>query len=115
MYIHAKLIEEFGGSPGVRDERALESALTAAENRAHYENAGLEICAATYAYHLSQAHAFVDGNKRIAAAAAEIFLELNGSHLNATNEEIVSLFLRIAASELTRKDVESFFIERTNK
>jgi death-on-curing protein len=56
----------------------LESALTAAENRAYYEQVGVEKCAATYAYHLTQAHAFVDGNKRIAAAVAEIFLELSG-------------------------------------
>ena len=73
--IHARGIEESGGLHGVRDAGALEAALTAAENRAYYEQATLSTCAATYAYHLTQAHAFVDGNKRVAAAAAEIFLE----------------------------------------
>lgn len=68
--IHARLIEEFGGSHGLRDEGVLESALAAAENRKHYENANLAACAATYAYHLTQAHAFVDGNKRVAAQTA---------------------------------------------
>ena len=77
--IHARLIETFGGVQGLRDEGALESALVAAENREYYGNAGLATCAATYAYHLTQAHAFIDGNKRVAAAVSEIFLEINGA------------------------------------
>jgi len=113
LSIHAQLIQAFGGTPGLRDERALESALAASENREHYENADLAICAATYAYHLTQAHAFIDGNKRVAAAISEIFLEINGSGLDATNQELVTLFLEIAAGKLTREDVEAFFKQRT--
>lgn len=86
--IHAQMIEAFGGTHGLRDEGALECALAAAENREYYEGPDIVICAATYAYHLSQAHAFVDGNKRIAAAVSEIFLEINGARLNSTNEQI---------------------------
>jgi death-on-curing protein len=91
----------------------LESALAAAENRCNYENADLSACAATYAYHLSQAHAFMDGNKRIAAAASEIFLKLNGAELAATNPQIVSLFLDMAAGRLSRDEVDAFFRDRT--
>jgi len=111
--IQARLIEMFGGVHGLRDEGALESALVAAENREYYENAGLATCAATYAYHLTQAHAFIDGNKRVAAAVSEIFLEINGARLNATNEQIVELFLDIAASKLSRDEVERFFQQWT--
>ena len=111
LAIHARLIEEFGGSHGLRDEGALESALVAAGNRAHYENAGLAACAATYAYHLAQAHAFIDGNKRVAAAVAEIFLAINNARLPATNEQVVSLFLAIAAGKLSRDEVEQFFLQ----
>lgn len=107
--IHARLIEAFGGSHGLRNEGALESALAAAETREFYENADLATCAATYAYHLSQAHAFVDGNKRIAAAASEIFLEINGARLSMTNEQIIKLFLDIAAGNLSRNAVEELF------
>lgn len=107
--IHAQAIAAFGGSPGLRDEGALESALTAVENRAYYENADLTTCAATYAYHLAQAHAFVDGNKRIAAAAAEIFLEINGAHLVATNDQIVALFLAVASGRMSRDEVVELF------
>lgn len=102
---------QFGGTAGLRDEGALESAIAAAENRADYEDAGVEICAATYAYHLTQAHAFVDGNKRVAAAVSEIFLEMNGAKLNATNQEVVDVFMKIASSELRREEVEKFFRE----
>ena len=114
LNIHARLIEEFGGSQGVRDEGALESALATAENRQYYENAGLATCAATYAYHLAQAHAFVDGNKRVAGAVSEIFLEINGASLIATNEQVVGLFLDIAAGRQSRDEVEGFFQQRTS-
>lgn len=106
LQLHTLLIDKFGGSHGLRDEGALESALAAPENRAYYENASFAVCAATYAYHLTQSHAFIDGNKRIAAAATELFIELNGKKLLATNQQLIDLFLKIAASELTREEVE---------
>jgi death-on-curing protein len=106
---HADLINDFGGTHGLRDPGALESALAAAENRAYYEDADAIVCAATYAYHLTQAHAFIDGNKRIAAYAADAFLRFNGIKLQVSNDEIVGLFLDIAAGRLTRDDVEKVF------
>lgn len=111
MALQLRTIDEFGGSHGLRDEGALDSALAAAENRAHYERAGLAACATTYAYHLTQSHAFIDGNKRIAAAVAEVFLELNGGYLDATNDQIVDLFLAIAAGLMTREEAEKIFVE----
>jgi death-on-curing protein len=113
LIIHAKATEQFGGSAGLRDEPALEAALAAAENRYLYEVADIATCAATYAFHLTQAHAFVDGNKRVAAAVAEIFLELNGAHLNATNDELVDVFLAIAAGHMSRAEVEQWFSGKT--
>ena len=59
-----------------------------------------------HAYHLTQSHAFFDGNKRVGAAITEAFLETNGYELTMTNEQIVLLFLAIAASELSREQVE---------
>ena len=109
---HARLIAETGGSVGLRDEGLLESALAAAENRHGYEAADLVTCAATYAYHLTQAHAFIDGNKRVAAAVTETFLESNGSQLAMTDAELVRLFLDIAAGLLSRDEVERLFRAR---
>lgn len=106
LTVHATLIAETGGTTGLRDEALLESALAAPENRYHYEAADVVSCAATYAYHLTQSHAFFDGNKRVGAAITEAFMETNGYELTMTNEEIVVLFLAIAASELSREQVE---------
>ena len=55
LAIHARLIAKTGGTEGVRDEALLESAITAAKNRYHYETADAVSCAATYAFHLTQA------------------------------------------------------------
>src|SRR5262249_35031950 len=109
LAIHRRLLEQFGGRPGIRDEGLLDSALLAAATRQHYEKADLATCAATYAFHLTQHHPFVDGNKRAGAAVAEIFLRLNGAHLTATNDEIVAMFLSIAAGTVARQEVEQAF------
>ncbi len=106
-----RTITEHGGTPGLRDEGAVESALNAVRNRQYYEDATIIQCAATYAYHLSQAHAFLDGNKRIAALATEIFLALNGLALRATNDELADFFLSIAASDLSRQQIEQQLTE----
>jgi death on curing protein len=108
LQLHIRLIDMFGGSHGLHDEGALESALAAPENRAYYENASLALCAAAYAYHLTQAHAFIDGNKRV-AAATELFVELNGKKLLATNSQLIKLFLQIAAGEVSRQEIEQIF------
>jgi death on curing protein len=106
LFLHTRLIQTSGGMPGLRDRGALEAALAAPQQRAHYEAADALCCAATYAYHLSQAHAFLDGNKRVAAAATELFLELNGLTLPATDRELIDLFMQIAANMLSRDSVE---------
>ncbi len=111
LLVHAEIIKETGGSEGLRDAGGLESALNAAQNRLNYETEDLAKLAAAFAYHLSQAHAFVDGNKRIAAVVSELFLKLNDAKLNATNDEIIELFLDIAASKLSREKVEDKFAE----
>lgn len=117
LAVHARLIAETGGTGGLRDEALLDSALTAAENRYHYEVVDVVSCAATYAYHLTQTHAFVDGNKRVAAAITEAFLQTNGFELTMTDAEIVALFIAIASSKLSREQVEELMrprITRTN-
>lgn len=112
LAIHARLIAETGGTQGLRDEALLESALTAAKNRHHYETADVVSCAATYAFHLTQSHAFLDGNKRVGAAITEAFLETNGLELTMANEEIVSLFLAIASHTFTREQVEQLLRDK---
>ena len=66
-------------------------------------------CAATYAFHLTRNHPFVDGNKRVGAAVAEIFVRLNGAQLSASNDEIVAWFMGIAAGTVSREETEQAF------
>src|SRR5688572_18490154 len=96
LAIHARSLADLGAAHGIRDEGGLESALVAAENRHYYEGADLVGCAAAYAFHLSKAHAFVDGNKRVAAGAAEVFLVLHGASLDADDDALFDFYMAIA-------------------
>jgi len=106
LEIHRLSLERFGGSPGVRDEGAFEAALVAVENRVAYEDADVLACAATYAYHLTMAHAFVDGNKRVGAAAMRVFLRVNDVWIWAKEDDLYELFMAIAAGEMRRDAAE---------
>jgi death-on-curing protein len=112
LVIHARTLAEHGGAPGILSEAGLESALVAAENRAWYEQADLPVCAATYAFHLCQAHAFVDGNKRVAAVAAEVFVIANGGRLETDDDAYYELVMGLASGAVTRAEAEEWFRAR---
>ena len=113
LRIHQIIVAETGGQPGIRDHGLLESALKAAENQHYYEQADVIACAATYAYHLCMAHAFVDGNKRVAAAVSETFLSVNGWQLSLDNAALVDMFLKIADGALSRDAIDNTFRNHT--
>ena len=115
LEIHRRSLDEFGGSTGLRDEGAFESALVAVENRLAYEQADVLECAATYAHHLTMAHAFVDGNKRVAAATMRVFLLINDVEITASQDELYDLFITIASGEMKRDDVEQWLRLRVQK
>ena len=105
--IQKRAIDEFGGLHGIHDEGALESAIIAVQNRHHYEKADLVACAATYAYHIVKAHAFIDGNKRTAATTTEAFLVANNASLEVTNSRFANLFIGLASGEISRDEAEA--------
>ncbi len=109
LKIHRRTIDEHGGISGIRDESALQSAVFAPENRFYYENSDVFDCAAAYAFHLSKAHAFIDGNKRVAAVTAEVFLLINGFAIIANEEDLEDLYLGIAEGIFDRKKIGEFF------
>jgi len=103
--LHAALIEETGGSHGLRDVGLLESAIARAENKVHYDpNATVAHVAASLAWGLIKNHAFIDGNKRIGLAALIVFLDANGHRLACSVEEETAMVLRAAASEITEEE-----------
>ncbi len=76
--LHEQSIAEFGGSMGIRDRGLVESALASAKNAFFFGNGDTFDVAAAYAFHIAEAQAFLDGNKRTAIASAIAFLHLNG-------------------------------------
>jgi death-on-curing protein len=101
LAVHDEQSAEHGGGAGVRDERLLESVLARPRERfAFNESADLATLAAAYALGLAKNQPFIDGNKRTAFVAAEVFLELNGMTLTARDEACVLTMLRLAAGEI---------------
>jgi death-on-curing protein len=95
LFIHARLIAETGGEPGIRDLGLLESAV--ARPKATFDRADLYPALVDKAAALFESlllnHAFVDGNKRVAITATGLFLAANGYRLVAGNEQLVAFVL----------------------
>jgi death on curing protein len=101
LAVHDHLLALHGGVPGLRDRGLLESAL--ARPRQHYsyaESIDVVDMAALYTIAIVQNHPFVDGNKRAGFLAGTLFLELNGFHFGASEEEVISTVLALAAGDL---------------
>ncbi len=109
--IHGRMIQQFGGEPGLRDRGLLESAVAmpAARVGGRYLHRGNAAKAATYLFHLCGNHAFLDGNKRTALAAADVFLRLNGASLSATDDELEELTVGVATGAVSKHQVVRFF------
>ena len=103
--LHAKLIEESGGSHGLRDFGLLESAISRAENKVNYDPvATVASVGASLSWGLIKNQAFIDGNKRIGLGALAVFLKLNGFALTCSVEDEVATVLRAAAGEITEAE-----------
>ena len=115
LFLHERIIEQTGGSQGVRDEALLASALARPQNIYHYEQGDIFDLAAAYAEGISSNHPFVDGNKRTAFAAAGLFLEDNGHRLEVEkdNEQEI-LFLNLADGKLTRAELAEWYRQNTH-
>ena len=100
LAIHDEQLAEHGGSTGLRDPGLLDSALARPLNRAGYQDPDIAELAAVYALGIAQNHPFIDGNKRTAFVALEVFLRLNGGVFTVGDAEAVVMMLAMAAGEL---------------
>jgi death-on-curing protein len=96
LQFHDQSIADFGGSSGVRDRGAIESALDRPQNLLAYGDPDLFDLAATYTSGLSQNHGFVDGNKRAAFLTGAVFLGVNGYRVEAEQAEVIAAMLSLA-------------------
>lgn len=110
--LHSESLSRFGGIAGVRDNSLVESAMGAAMNEWFYGQGDLFSVAAAYAFHLAQNQAFLDGNKRTAAASALAFLAVNGLSHAATPDEQLSIYdalIAIAERRMTKPELAALF------
>ena len=107
IMLHQDVIAQSGGSPEIRDEGLLDSAL----NAPFQTFAGMELYptiidkAAHLGYSLIKNHAFVDGNKRIGTHVMLAFLMLNGIDVDYEDEELIQLILGVAAGKISSEQL----------
>ncbi|MGD9723565.1 MAG: type II toxin-antitoxin system death-on-curing family toxin [Pirellulales bacterium] len=111
LEIHRFQIERYGGIVGVRDVQLLQSAVAmpAAQFDGQFLHADLFEMAAAYLFHIVQNHPFLDGNKRVGAAAAATFLEMNELPLLASPDDYAELTLSVARGEVDKAVIADFF------
>ena len=108
--MHDALISAFGGTPGIRDEGALASALMRPQ-LGYYD--GLIQEAAALMESLANNHAFGDGNKRVAFFVTDTFLRMNGRFINCDNDEAYAFFMRMfKASSFRFTELNSWLEEK---
>lgn len=107
LLIHDVQISRFGGMHGIRDEGLLESAL--AQPKMTYGGELLHSTiyeqASAYLYHIAKNHPFIDGNKRTAFAAIDVFLRMNGYVLGLTDNQSYDLVLQVVQGDLGKEEL----------
>ena len=99
--IHDRLLADYGGAPGLRDEGLLQSALARPRQHHAYANStGIVEMAALYTTGIVRNHPFVDGNKRTGFVAGVLLLELNGFRFIASEEDATQAVMSLAAGTL---------------
>ena len=114
--IHDYQIEHFGGSDGLRSVEMLKSAIGMPSSTfsGEYLHPTIPEMAAAYLFHLVENHPFLDGNKRVGAMAALVFLDLNGFKFDATAEQFTDLVMRVASGEMLKPEVVLFFQQHSH-
>ena len=113
LAVHDEQLAEHGGISGVRDMGLFESAISRPQNLAVYAKPDAAEIAAAYGYGIARNHPFLDGNKRTAFVAMELFLVLNGYDLLASDVECVMTMLAVAAGDMEEADFAQWIREHS--
>lgn len=114
LEIHRDQIDRYGGRTGIRDSALLRSALAmpSAGTASEYFHADLIEMAAAYVFHIVRNHPFVDGNKRVGAVTALVFLDFNGVDLEISDEDLFQMIMSVARGETSKSSVAEFLRDR---
>ena len=107
--IHGRSLAEHGGSEGIRDSGLIESALASAKNTFYYAGGDVFDVAASYAFHVAESQAFIDGNKRTGVATAMVFLACNGVYAQPSQWELYTAMIDVAEKKKTKADLAEIF------
>ena len=117
LFIHYRLIEETGGSHGIRDIQMLQSAVTRPmgtfSRNDLYPNLFLKASALMHS--IIKNHPFVDGNKRTAITAASIFLLRNNCRITASNKELERFTLKVAVEDVELQEIAKWLERHSRK
>ena len=115
--IHKDMVEQYGGSAGIRDQGLLESAVAMPQAGFgdQYLHSTIFEMAAAYLFHIVKNHPFIDGNKRTGAMAAFIFLKLNNLTLNAEEVEFERIVREVAEGKTGKERIAEFFHKNSRK
>ena len=113
LLLHTQLIEEFGGTDGVRDYNLLDSALEAPFQSFAGEELypTIQVKVARLGYGLIKNHTMLDGNKRIGVHAMLVFLALNGIEMKYTQKELYETVLSVAAGSMEYEDLLQWVLD----
>ena len=109
---HDEQLAEHGGPSGIRDPNLLASALGRPQQLANYGEPDVADLAAAYGFGIARNHPFIDGNKRTAFVAIELFLWMNGHELTASDGECVMKMLDLAAGHVEESALAAWIRER---
>ena len=113
--LHKKLIDCFSGIHGLRDPLLYEGAVIHPRNVYYYAQGDLFDVAAAYAFHIAQAQAFLDGNKRTGMAAALVFLEINGVAVPVGTDRLYQAMIAIAEKRMDKGQLATVLRELAAK
>jgi death-on-curing protein len=110
LALHSDQIRRYGGSPGIRDQGLLSSALAmpSATFGGAFLHPSLVEMAAAYLFHIARNHPFIDGNKRTSLAAAFTFLLMNDIWIEAGDDALTDLVMGVAEGRVTKSEVAVF-------
>lgn len=117
LEIHKDQINRYGGDTGIRDIELLKSAIgmPSATFNGQYLHVSIYEMAAAYLFHLVQNHPFVDGNKRVGAVSALVFLLLNDYDFEAPEDDFSEMVLSVAKGELDKAGISMFIRQWAKK
>ena len=112
--LHERTVGLHGGLPGIRDSGLLDAAVAMPMQTfgGEYLHPDIPAMAAAYHFHICQAHAYVDGNKRTAVLAALAFLAVNGVAPLPTPDELEDATLAVASGSMSKEEVTAWFETR---